>query len=81
MKIPYRERLLNKITDFTILSMQIFGESETGFYNSYTMRWKKKELRETVKDPYYISKYFKKIESFDKIKDSAVIGITLRKNK
>ena len=75
------ERLLNKITDFTILSMQIFGESVSGFYNSYTQRWKKKELRETVKDPYNISKYFKKIESFDKIKDSAVIGITLRKDK
>ena len=75
------ERLLNKITDFTILSKQIFGESVSGFYNSYAHRWKKKELCETVKDPYYISKYFKKIESFDKIKDSAVIGITLRKNK
>ena len=75
------ERLLNKITDFTILSIQIFGESEQGFYNSYTQRWKKKELRETVKDPYYISKYFKKLKSFDEIKDSAVIGITLRKDK
>ncbi len=76
-----KERLLDKITDFTILSMEIFGESESGFYKSYTNRWEKKGLSETVKDPYYISKYFKKIKSFNEIKDSAVIGLTLRKDK
>ncbi len=76
-----RERLLNKISDFTILSQELFGESESGFYRQYSERWKQKGLRETVKDPYYISRYFKKFDSFDQIKDSAVIGITLRKNK
>jgi ubiquinone/menaquinone biosynthesis C-methylase UbiE len=76
-----KERLLNKISDFTILSKEIFGESESGFYKSYSQRWEKKGLRETVKDPYYISKYFKKLDSFDQIKDSAVMGITLRKDK
>lgn len=76
-----KERLLNKISDFTILSKEIFGESESGFYKSYSERWKKYGLSETVKDPYYISKYFKKLDSFDQIKDSAVIGITLRKDK
>ena len=75
------ERLLNKISDFTILSMELFGESEAGFYKSYSKRWEKNGLRETVKDPYYISKYFKKLEFFNQIKDSAVIGITLRKDK
>jgi SAM-dependent methyltransferase len=75
------ERLLNKISDFTILSKEIFGESELGFYRSYSQRWEKHGLRETVKDPYYISKYFKKLDSFDQIKDSAVMGITLRKDK
>jgi ubiquinone/menaquinone biosynthesis C-methylase UbiE len=76
-----KNRLLDKITDFTILSKEIFGESESGFYQSYSERWKKNGLSETVKDPYYISKYFKKLNSFDQIKDSAVIGITLRKDK
>ncbi|MFZ1517638.1 MAG: class I SAM-dependent methyltransferase [Ignavibacteriaceae bacterium] len=76
-----KNRLLNKITDFTILSKEIFGESESGFYQSYSERWKKNGLSETVKDPYYISKYFKKFNSFDHIKDSAVIGITIRKDK
>lgn len=80
-EISINERLLNKISDFTILSKEIFGESESGFYKSYSQRWEKNGLRETVKDPYYISKYFKKLESFDHIKDSAVIGITLRKDK
>lgn len=75
------ERLLNKISDFTILSKEIFGECELGFYNSYSKRWEKNGYRETVKDPYYISKYFKKLDSFNQIKDSAVIGITLRKDK
>lgn len=75
------KRLLDKISDFTILSMEIFGENRQGFYNSYSKRWKDKGLRETVKDPYYISKYFKKIQSFDQIKDLAVIGMTIRKEK
>ena len=76
-----KERLLDKISDFTILSKELFGESESGFYRSYSERWKKNGLSETVKDPYYISKYFKKLNSFDQIKDSAVIGISLRKDK
>ncbi len=76
-----KERLLDKITDFTILSKEIFGESESGFYQSYSERWKKNGLSETVKDPYYISIYFKKLDSFEQINDSAVIGITLRKDK
>jgi len=76
-----QERLLNKISDFTILSKELFGESESGFYKLYSDRWKKKGLRETVKDPYYISRYFKILDSFDQIKDSAVIGIALRKDK
>lgn len=75
------ERILNKISDFTILSQELFGESESGFYRQYSKRWKQKGLRETVKDPYYISRYFNRLDSFDQIKDSAVIGITLRKNK
>lgn len=75
------ERLLNKISDFTILSKEIFGESEAGFYKFYSQRWEKNGFSETVKDPYYISKYFKKLDSFDQIKDSAVIGLTLRKDK
>lgn len=80
-EISINERLLNKISNFTILSKELFGESETGFYKSYSQRWEKNGLRETLKDPYYISKYFKKLESFNQIKDSAVIGITLRKDK
>lgn len=75
------ERLLNKISDFTILNTEIFGENKPGFYDLYAKRWEKKGLLETVKDPYYISNYFEKTKSFNEIKDSAVLGITLRKNK
>lgn len=76
-----KERLLNNIQDFTILEQQIFGETEYGFYSKYSERWKKNGLLETVKDPYYISKYFDYLNSFDNIKESAVIGISLRKDK
>jgi ubiquinone/menaquinone biosynthesis C-methylase UbiE len=76
-----KERLLDKIKDFTILRHEIFGESKSGFYKSYLKRWEKNGLRETVKDPYYISKFFTKLQTFDQIKDSAVIGLTLRKDK
>lgn len=75
------ERLLNYINDFTILDQQIFGEIESGFYRKYSERWKSNGLLETVKDPYYISKHFTYIDSFNDIKESAVIGLTLRKNK
>ncbi len=76
-----KERLLKNISDFTILEQQIFGENEFGFYDKYSERWKKYGLFETVKDPFYISKYFDILNSFNEIKKSAVIGITLRKNK
>jgi len=76
-----QQRLLNNISDFTILSTEIFGEISEGFYDDYSKRWKLKGFRETVKDPYYIAKYFKSLESFSEIKDSAVIGITIRKDK
>ncbi|MDY0082364.1 MAG: methyltransferase domain-containing protein [Ignavibacteriaceae bacterium] len=75
------ERLLNNITDFTILEQQIFGENEYGFYDKYSERWKNFGLLETVKDPFYISRYFNTLNSFDEIKKTAVIGITLRKDK
>ena len=80
-KKSIKERLLNNIQDFTILEQQIFGEIEYGFYSKYSERWKKKGLLETVKDPYYISKYFDFLNSFDKIKESAVLGLTIRKDK
>lgn len=76
-----KERLLNNIQDFTILEQRIFGEIEHGFYSKYSERWKKKGLLETVKDPYYISKYFDYLNTFNEIKESAVIGLTLRKDK
>ncbi len=76
-----KERLIKNITDFTILEQQIFGENEYGFYNKYSERWKKYGLLETVKDPFYISRYFNTLNSFDEIKKTAVIGITLRKDK
>ncbi|MDT3694740.1 MAG: class I SAM-dependent methyltransferase [Ignavibacterium sp.] len=76
-----KERLLNNIQDFTILEQQIFGEIEQGFYSKYSDRWKKKGLLETVKDPYYISKFFDYLVSFNEIKESAVLGIALRKDK
>lgn len=76
-----KERLLKNISDFTILEQQIFGENEFGFYDKYSERWKKHGLFETVKDPFFISKYFDILNSFNEIKKSAVIGITLRKNR
>lgn len=74
------KRLLNNISDFTILTKQIFGETEEGFFDSYSERWQKKGLFETVKDPYLISNYFTYLNSFDEIKKTAVLGLTLRKN-
>lgn len=74
-------RLLNSISDFTILDKQIFGETESGYYRMYNEKWKRYGLSETVKDPYHISKSFNYLNSFNDIRESAVIGISIRKDK
>jgi len=73
-------RLLKSIDDYEILSKNIFGEKEAGFYNQYTKLWLKKGIMETVKDPYYISKYFTYFNHIENLPGLGVIGITLRKN-
>jgi len=76
-----RSRLLNQIDNFTILDKEIFGESVPTFYREYEKRWKQNGFSESVKDPFYISKYFKKFNSTDELPGMGVIGIAIRKIK
>lgn len=76
-----KSRLLNQIDNFTILDKEIFGEINPTFYSDYEKRWKQNGFSETVKDPFYISKYFKRFKSTDELPGVGVIGIAIRKTK
>lgn len=74
-------RLLNQISDFVILDKEIFGEISPTFYSEYEKRWKQNGFSETVKDPFYISKYFRSFNKTDDLTGVGVVGIVLRKTK
>jgi len=75
-----QSRLLNSVDQYEVISKTIFGEKEKGFYDEYVKRWQKWGIMETVKDPYYISKYFTYFNQIENLPGLGVIGITLRKN-
>lgn len=74
-------RLLNQIDNFSILDKEIFGETTSNFYSEYEKRWKQYGFSESVKDPFYIAKYFKSFNTTDELPGMGVIGIALRKLK
>lgn len=76
-----KSRLLNQIDNFTILDKEIFGETISTFYSEYEKRWKQNGFSESVKDPFYISKYFKRFNITDELPGMGVIGIAIRKIK
>lgn len=76
-----KSRLLNQIDNFTILDKEIFGETSSTFYSEYEKRWKQYGLSETVKDPFYISTYFRKFENAQELPGMGVLGIAIRKIK
>ena len=67
--------------DFEIIDKKVFGEISSDFYNEYKKRWIKKGYSETVKDAYYISKYFRYFNSINELKGTGVMGLTLKKIK
>lgn len=73
------KRLLSSVSNFEIIDKKVFGEISSDFYNSYKKRWIKKGYSETVKDAYYISKYFRYFNSISELKGIGVIGLTLKK--
>lgn len=75
------KRLLSSISDFEIIDKKVFGEISSDFYNEYKKRWIKKGYSETVKDAYYISKYFRYFNSINELKGTGVMGLTLKKIK
>lgn len=74
-------RILNSLNNYEILSKKIFGEKDSSFYKLYKKRWYEKSYFETVKDPHYISKYFKEFESTDQLPGIGVMGLSIRKKK
>lgn len=73
------ERLLSSINNFEIVEKKVFGEATNGFYDEYKKRWKKSGYWETVKDPYYISKYFKYFPGIKDLTGLGVMGLTIKK--
>lgn len=75
------KRLLSSISNFEIVDKKVFGEISSDFYNGYKKRWIKKGYSETVKDAYYISKYFRYFNDISELKGIGVMGLTLKKRK
>jgi SAM-dependent methyltransferase len=73
------KRLLSSIDNFKIIDKKVFGETSSDFYTGYKERWIKKGYSETVKDSYYISKYFRYFNSINELKGIGVMGLTLKK--
>jgi len=74
------KRILSMVPGHEIVNTEIFGEIEEGFFEEYEKRWISRGLWETVKDPYYMSKYMKCYESMKDIRGTAVLGITIKKS-
>lgn len=75
------ERLLSSISNYEIIQQKIFGVNKKEIYSEYKKRWMKYNYWETVKDPYYISKYFSFFNQIDELEDIGVMGLTIRKLK
>ncbi len=73
------ERLLSSLDNFKIIDKKVFGETSSNFYNGYKERWIKNGYSETVKDSYFISKYFRYFNNINKLKGIGVMGLTLKK--
>lgn len=74
------KRILSIVPGHEIVNTEIFGEIEEGFFEEYEKRWISRGLWETVKDPYYMSKYMKCYDSMKDIHGAAVLGITIKKS-
>ena len=72
-------RILSNLTFCKLGKMEIFGEKGNTFYTAYQKRWVKFGLLETVKDPYYISEYFRYFKSVNDLPGIGVAGLLLRK--
>lgn len=75
------KRLLDNLPEHKIVQQELFGEIQEGFFHEYEKRWISYGLSETVKDPYYMTKFMKKFRSIDDIPGAAVSGITVQKVK
>ena len=73
------ERLLSSLDNFKIIDKKVFGETSSDFYNGYKERWIKNGYSETVKDSYYISKYFRYFNNINDLKGIGVMGLALKK--
>jgi SAM-dependent methyltransferase len=72
-------RLLSMVPGHEVVKTEIFGEIKEGFFEEYEKRWITRGLWETVKDPYYMSKYMTHYGSVKDIRGAAVLGITIKK--
>lgn len=59
--------------------IEIIGERENNWFDGYIQRWIKKELKETVWDPWYIMTKFKEYDSIKSLPGIGVIGLVFEK--
>lgn len=69
-----QNRILNKLVDYEIIGHKVYGETIPYFFEKYEKRWLQKGEWETVKDPYYMTKYFKEFRNLDEL--TGIFSIT-----
>jgi ubiquinone/menaquinone biosynthesis C-methylase UbiE len=76
-----QERILKNLINHSVQAKEIYGEIHPQFYSEYVKRWQERELKETIKDPYYMVKEFKKISSLNDLTGNiAITCLSIRKN-
>ncbi|XOV90875.1 MAG: class I SAM-dependent methyltransferase [Bacteroidota bacterium] len=76
-----KERLLNQLSNFEIISQRVFGETSKNFYHEYHKRWNAKGYFETINDPIYIANHFKDYQSISELPGLGILGIAIKKKK
>lgn len=75
-----KKRILEPIEIREFKNFEIFGEKEANFYKKYRKRWIENGLKETIKDPWYISNNFIFFKDLNDLPEFGVMGIVIEKN-
>jgi SAM-dependent methyltransferase len=78
-EIAIENRVMKLLKNAKIQEFRVYGERKSGFFHRYEERWKKKGLRETVKDPYLMSRHMKEYLAVQELPGIGVAGFCLEK--
>lgn len=76
-----QKRILSNLDSYTIIGQRVYGEIYPNFFIEYERRWQQYGIWETVKDPYYMTKYFKEFKTINDVTGNlSITCLAIRKN-